>query len=115
MKEEIEEIIHSCSDSEVRLILIDLNKRNEFESFSKTEHLLTPLVTDEKNVYNALRWSYYEIERREKMIEENALDFLPVIRIYINGEIPNFEPMLDQVLEKIRNRGETVKVKLIES
>ena len=52
---------------QLRLILID-PKMLEFSVYRDIPHLLTPIITDMKQVSSALRWACVEMDRRYKLM-----------------------------------------------
>lgn len=60
-------LLFRLSPSQLRLILVD-PKMLELSIYDGIPHLLTPVITDMKDVARALRWCIYEMERRYRLM-----------------------------------------------
>ncbi|KAA8732820.1 WYL domain-containing protein [Acinetobacter qingfengensis] len=56
-------ILLKYTPDQIRLILIDC-KQSELANYQDIPHLLTPVVTNEKDTLNVLNWCIHEMERR---------------------------------------------------
>jgi len=62
-------LLFRASPAEVKLVLVD-PKRVEMTHYAHIPHLLTPVVTDLKEVVSVLGWVLEEMERRYKIFAE---------------------------------------------
>ena len=62
-------LLFKAKPDEVRLILID-PKMLEMAMYEDIPHLLTPVVTDMKQAFNALQWAVKEMDRRYKLMSK---------------------------------------------
>ena len=61
-------LLFKNSPEDLKMILVD-PKRVELSLYNKIPHLITNVITDNKQVVNALRWAVQEMERRYKLLE----------------------------------------------
>lgn len=124
-------LIQNNSANTLRVILFD-SKLIEFVQYKGIPHLLCPVITDPKKLFNALQWVIFEIEKRLKAFAdsgnrslynyndylwENFLNDSGLPRILIIADdlttaissIPEIADMVQQIFLK----GRTVGVHLI--
>lgn len=65
-------LLYNLTPQEVRLILVD-PKMLELSAYEAVPHLLTPVVTDMKDAYQALKWCVNEMERRYQIMSDSAV------------------------------------------
>ena len=64
-------LILNCNPDTVKLVMLD-PKMVELSRFNGLPHLLGPVETDVERIIEVLRWCTREMERRYKLLEENA-------------------------------------------
>ena len=94
----ISSLLLENSPESLRLILID-PKRVELSRYNGIDHLLTPVIVDNKKVIPTLRWTIHEMERRYDLLSQykardiktfnlkanaNKVDHLPFIIVMID-------------------------------
>ena len=62
-------LLYQNSPEDLRFIMVD-PKRVELSMYSGIPHLLTPVITDNNKVVNALKWVVREMERRYKLLQD---------------------------------------------
>ncbi|MBX4190288.1 DNA translocase FtsK 4TM domain-containing protein, partial [Candidatus Parcubacteria bacterium] len=64
-------LLYKHSPDVLKLILID-PKRVELSLYNEIPHLITPVITDNKKVLGALKWSVNEMDRRYDALSKNG-------------------------------------------
>ena len=87
-------ILYKTQPEQVRLIMID-PKMLELSVYEGIPHLLTPVVTDMKEVANALRWCVAEMDRRYRLMAALGVRNIGGYNRKVNEAIAAGEPIKD--------------------
>ena len=68
----IASLLYRRTPEEVKMILID-PKIVELKFYNDIPHLLTPVITDPKQAFQALQWCLFEMERRYSLLDAMAV------------------------------------------
>jgi len=106
---QLEYLTSTYSPEKLRLIVSD-----DSGSLSvNTSHLLTPLITNQSKIENALGWLVAEVERRLKMYREIGELLLPKILVVINSNGGNLSDEVIYQINRVMRLGSVAKVNLI--
>lgn len=120
-------MLFRASPQEVKFILVD-PKRVELTSYDGIPHLLSPVITDPKEVVSALRWLKSEMERRLKLFaqagvrniegynEMSGFQVLPYIVLIIDelAEIMLFSPVeVEDSITRIAQMSRAVGIHMV--
>lgn len=94
----------------VRLVLLD-PKMVELSRFNGLPHLLGPVETDQERIIEALRWCTREMDRRYKLLEENAARNIDIYNSRLGQrrkkeQLPYIVIMVDEVGDLMMSRPE---------
>lgn len=98
------------SPENVRLVLLD-PKMVELSRFNGLPHLLGPVETDQERIIEALRWCTREMDRRYKLLEENAARNIDIYNSRLGQrrkkeQLPYIVIMVDEVGDLMMSRPE---------
>jgi S-DNA-T family DNA segregation ATPase FtsK/SpoIIIE len=94
----------------VRLVLLD-PKMVELSRFNGLPHLLGPVETEQERIIEALRWCTREMDRRYKLLEENAARNIEIYNSRLGQrrkkeQLPYIVIMVDEVGDLMMSRPE---------
>jgi S-DNA-T family DNA segregation ATPase FtsK/SpoIIIE len=121
-------LLYQNSPEELRFIMVD-PKRVELSMYSGIPHLLTPVITENKKVVNALKWVVGEMERRYKLLQDmksqNIASYKEKMekgemRVYVDQEsgelveepmekLPFIVVVIDELAELMMSHGKEVE------
>ncbi len=97
-------MLYKYSPEDLRLILVD-PKVVEFNVYRDIPHLLLPnIITDEKQVINALKWAVDEMERRYQMLTELYVSNI----VQYNNERPADKEKMPYIVVVIDEVGDII-------
>ena len=99
-------LLYKALPEDLRLILID-PKMLELVVYKDIPHLLTPVVTDMNQAYNALRWCVREMDRRYALMSKLGVRNLAGYNRKISDGIRDKTPVLDPTLKAIEGEEGT--------
>lgn len=94
----------------LRLVLLD-PKMVELSRFNGLPHLLGPVETEQERIIEALRWCTREMDRRYKLLEENAARNIEIYNSRLGQrrkkeQLPYIVIMIDEVGDLMMSRPE---------
>lgn len=94
-------LLYQNSPEDLRFIMVD-PKRVELSMYSGIPHLLTPVITDNNKVVNALKWVVREMERRYKLLQDmKSQNIYSYHEKMANGEkVRNIDAETNEMIEK---------------
>ncbi|MCP6720131.1 MAG: DNA translocase FtsK [Patescibacteria group bacterium] len=104
-------LLYKNSPETLRLILID-PKRVELSVYNGIPHLMSPVITKNKEAMGALRWAISEMERRyQLLLEAGARD----IKSYNRGKerLPYLLVVIDELADLMSSYGREVEGSII--
>ena len=82
-------LARGATPDQVRLILID-PKRVELTPYQEIPHLALPVVTDNQNALDALRWATNEMDARYELFERHRVRSIDRYNLIGNTQVPRY-------------------------
>lgn len=93
-------LLYRYSHQELKMILVDM-KRVELSLYSKTPHLLSPVITEPDKAINALKWTVLEMQRRYTLLEESSTRNIKEYNAFIGKDSGLALPYLIFVIDEL--------------
>lgn len=88
-------LILNNSPSDVKLLLI-APKKDEFEIFEKSRHLLLPMISDKDEAFEALNNLFKECEERIKLFAEHSVRNINAYNNKAENKLPKIVAVIDE-------------------
>jgi len=98
----INSMLYTHGPDMLKFIMVD-PKRVEMTLYNGIPHLLTPVITNAKEVILALKWAIKEMERRLEVLEENSVRD---IGSYHENVVDKYQPKMDENGQETGNAPE---------
>ncbi|MBX4190327.1 cell division protein FtsK, partial [Candidatus Parcubacteria bacterium] len=109
-------LLYKHSPDVLKLILID-PKRVELSLYNEIPHLITPVITDNKKVLGALKWSVNEMDRRYDALSKNGSKdiFSYNAKLSEKGEpiMPFIVIVIDELADLMASYGRDVEAAIV--